>query len=184
MTGSSWILKRVDLLPHSSFTHVERDVGLRGEKLLEYARGVVARIAEIGEPDYHPTLHLDVYGTLGGLFNNQVEPIVAYLGELKQAVGTYDLMIEAPVIMETREAQIDIYRALCAALARVGCPTQVIVDEWCNTLDDVRAFSDAGAGRLLWVRAIQHACRRVPRCCPDASPRCGARTRGPAGCRG
>jgi methylaspartate ammonia-lyase len=146
------ILKRVDLLPHSSFTHVERDVGLRGEKLLEYARGVVARIAEIGEPDYHLTLHLDVYGTLGGLFNNQVEPIVAYLGELKAAVGTHDLMIEAPVIMETREAQIDIYRALCAALARVGCPTQVIVDEWCNTLDDVRAFSDAGAGHLLQVK--------------------------------
>jgi methylaspartate ammonia-lyase len=146
------ILKRVDLLPHSSFTHVERDVGLRGEKLLEYARGVVARIAEIGEPDYHLTLHLDVYGTLGGLFNNQVEPIVAYLGELKAAVGTHDLMIEAPVIMETREAQIDIYRALCAARARVGCPTQVIVDEWCNTLDDVRAFSDAGAGHLLQVK--------------------------------
>jgi methylaspartate ammonia-lyase len=40
------ILKRADLLPHSSFTHVERDVGLRGEKLLEYARRVVARIAE------------------------------------------------------------------------------------------------------------------------------------------
>jgi methylaspartate ammonia-lyase len=86
------------------------------------------------------------------LFNNQVEPIVAYLGELKQAVGTYDLMIEAPVIMETREAQIEIYRALCAALARAGCPTQVIVDEWCNTLDDVRAFSDAGAGHLLQVK--------------------------------
>jgi len=146
------ILKRVDLLPHSSFTHVERDVGLRGEKLLEYARGVVARIAEIGEHDYHPTLHLDVYGTLGELFNNQVEPIVAYLREIKAAVGTHDLMIEAPVIMETREAQIEIYRELCAALARAGCPTQVIVDEWCNTLGDVRAFSDAGAGHLLQVK--------------------------------
>ena len=146
------ILKRADLLPHSSFTHVERDVGLRGEKLLAYARRVVARIAEIGEPGYHPTIHLDVYGTLGGLFHNRVDSIVDYLAELKAAVGTHELMVEAPVIMDTRHEQIEIYQALCAALARTGCRTQVIVDEWCNTLDDVQAFADAGAGHLLQVK--------------------------------
>jgi methylaspartate ammonia-lyase len=146
------ILKRADLLPHSSFTHVERDVGLRGEKLLEYARRVVVRIAQIGEPLYRPTIHLDVYGTLGELFGNHVDAIAAYLGELKNAVGHHALMVEAPVIMESRQAQIDIYQALCAALARTGSGAQVIVDEWCNTLDDVKAFSDAGAGHLLQVK--------------------------------
>jgi methylaspartate ammonia-lyase len=146
------ILKRADLLPHSSFTHVERDVGLRGEKLLQYARRVVARIAQIGEPDYQPTIHLDVYGTLGELFCNNVEAIAAYLGELKNAVGNHALMVEAPVIEETRHAQIDIYQRLCAALVSTGCGTQVVVDEWCNTLDDVKAFADAGAGHLLQVK--------------------------------
>jgi methylaspartate ammonia-lyase len=146
------ILKRADLLPHSSFTHVERHVGLRGEKLLDYARRVVARIAQIGEPGYQPTIHLDVYGTLGELFGNRVDAIAAYLGELKEAVGPHELMVEAPVIMETRQAQIDIYQALCAALARTGSGTQVIVDEWCNTLDDAKAFSDARAGHLLQIK--------------------------------
>jgi methylaspartate ammonia-lyase len=146
------ILKRADLLPHSSFTHVERDVGLRGEKLLEYARRVVARIAQIGEPRYRPTIHLDVYGTLGELFRNDIAAIAAYLGDLKGAVGPHALMVEAPVIMDTRQAQIEIYRALCAALAHAGSSAQVIVDEWCNTLDDVRAFADAGAGHLLQVK--------------------------------
>ncbi len=93
------ILKRADLLPHSSFTHVERDVGLRGEKLLEYARRVVARIAQIGEPGYLPTIHLDVYGTLGELFRNDVDAITAYLGELKATVEPHALMVVATVIM-------------------------------------------------------------------------------------
>jgi methylaspartate ammonia-lyase len=146
------ILKRADLLPHSSFTQVERDVGLRGEKLLEYARRVVARIAEIGEPGYRPTIHLDVYGTLGELFSNDVDAIAGYLTELKATVGAHALMVEAPVIMETRQAQINIYQALCATLARTGSEAQVIVDEWCNTLDDVKAFADAGAGHLLQVK--------------------------------
>jgi methylaspartate ammonia-lyase len=146
------ILKRADLLPHSSFTHVERDVGLRGEKLLEYARRVVARVAQIGQPGYRPTIHLDVYGTLGELFHNDIDAIAAYLGDLKGAVGPHALMVEAPVIMQTRQAQIEIYQALCAALGRTGSGTQVIVDEWCNTLDDVKAFANAGAGHLLQIK--------------------------------
>lgn len=146
------ILKRADLLPHSSFTNVERDVGLRGEKLLEYAHRVVARIAQIGEPGYQPTIHLDVYGTLGELFRNDIDAIVAYLGELNAAVQPHALMVELPVIMELRQAQIRIYQALCAALERTASGAQVIVDEWCNTLDDVKAFTDAGAGHLLQVK--------------------------------
>jgi len=146
------ILKRVELLPHSSFTHVERHIGLRGEKLIDYARAVVKRIGEIGEPGYHPIIHLDVYGTLGQLFRNDVERIAAYLGELKQAVGTHELMVEAPIIAETRAAQIEIYRALCTAVGRLGHGTQIIVDEWCNTLEDIRDFSDAGAGDLLQIK--------------------------------
>src|SRR5215469_10147315 len=95
------ILKQVELLPHSSFTQVERHVGLRGEKLLEYARTVVCRISEIGEPGYEPTIHLDVYGTLGELFENDVGRIADYLAELKAAVGRHALMVESPIIANT-----------------------------------------------------------------------------------
>ncbi len=146
------ILKRADLLPHSSFTHVERHVGLQGEKLLDYARRVSTRITEIGEPDYAPTIHLDVYGTLGGLFGDDVEAIAAYLGRLREAVDGRPLMVEAPIIAETQPAQIAAYRALCDAVDRLGHGAQVIVDEWCNTLEDVRAFADVRAGHLLQIK--------------------------------
>jgi methylaspartate ammonia-lyase len=146
------ILKQVELLPHSSFTQVERHIGLRGEKLIDYARRVMGRIGEIGEPGYRPIIHLDVYGTLGELFANDVERIAAYVGKLKAAVGGLELMVESPVIAATQPEQIRLYAALCGAVRRAGHGTQIIVDEWCNTLEDVRAFSDAGAGDLLQIK--------------------------------
>ena len=146
------ILKQVALLPHSSFTQVERHIGLRGEKLIEYARTVVRRIGEIGEPGYEPTIHLDVYGTLGELFANDVERIADYLGELKAAVGRHPLMVEAPIIADTLAGQIELYGKLYKAVRRKGHGTQIIVDEWCNTLEDVRAFTDAGAVDLLQIK--------------------------------
>src|SRR5262245_63023628 len=69
------ILKRVDLLPHASFTIVKDHVGLEGEKLLAFAAAVSKRIREIGDTDYKPRIHLDVYGTLGELFGMKMEPL-------------------------------------------------------------------------------------------------------------
>ncbi len=147
------IMKRVELLPHSSFTVVERDLGSRGEKLLDYARGLVRRIGEIGDPDYRPTIHLDVYGTLGELFHDDVDAVAGYLGELERVVRPHELMIETPMIAVSRAAQIESFQALRSALRSRGCAVQVIADEWCNTLDDVKEFADAGATDIAQVKA-------------------------------
>src|SRR5215467_3559983 len=133
------ILKRVELLPHASFQQVERDIGLEGEKLIAYANGIVERIRQIGDPDYRPRIHLDVYGTLGELFGEDVDAIACYLGELEAAVRPHELLLESFVIAESREAQIEAFRGLRAAIARQGHHVKLIVDEWCNTLDDIRA---------------------------------------------
>jgi len=146
------ILKEVEILPHSSFSNVERDLGWKGEKLVAYAARVVKRIKEIGEPGYKPTIHLDCYGTFGELFNNDVKKIVDYCGELKDAVGDLALMIESPIIAKTRQEQIEIYHKLCRAIEAQGRGVEIIVDEWCNNVDDVRDFSDAKAGHLLQVK--------------------------------
>jgi methylaspartate ammonia-lyase len=139
------ILKRVELLPHASFQQVERDIGLRGEKLIAYAEAVVKRIREIGDRDYLPRIHLDVYGTLGELFGADVDAIAGYLGRLEAAVKPHELLVESFVIAASREAQIDAFRALRSAIAQRGLGIKIVVDEWCNTLDDIKAFADAGA---------------------------------------
>lgn len=146
------ILKQAELLPHGAFTQIDRDLGRRGEKLLDYARRLVARIGAIGAPGYRPTIHLDVYGSLGELFAGDVERLAGYLGELRQAVGPHDLLVETPLVMPTRAAQIERFRALRGALRAQGHAVRIIADEWCNTLDDVKAFADAEATDMVQVK--------------------------------
>ena len=146
------ILKRVELLPHASFQQVERDIGLEGEKLIAYAEGIVGRIREIGDLDYRPRIHLDVYGTLGELFGDDSETIAIYLGELEAAVKPHQLLVESFVIAPTREAQIEAFRRLRAAIARQGGGVKIIVDEWCNTLDDIKVFADAAAADYAQIK--------------------------------
>jgi methylaspartate ammonia-lyase len=146
------ILKRVQLLPHASFQQVERDIGLEGEKLIAYANGIVERIRQIGDPDYRPRIHLDVYGTIGELFGGDVDAIAVYLGELEAAVRPHELLVESFVIAQSRGAQIEAFRALRSALTRQGSQVKIIVDEWCNTLDDIKAFADADAAHYAQIK--------------------------------
>jgi len=114
------ILKRVELLPHASFQQVERDIGLEGEKLIAYASGIVERIRQIGDPDYQPRIHLDVYGTLGELFGGDIEATAVYLGELEAAVQPHELLVESFVIAASRQAQIEAFRALRSARGKAA----------------------------------------------------------------
>jgi methylaspartate ammonia-lyase len=175
------ILKRVDLLPHASFQQVERDIGLEGEKLIAYANGIVERIRQIGDPDYRPRIHVDVYGTIGELFGGDLDAIAVYLGELEAAVRPHELLVESFIIAASREAQIEAFRALRSALARHGNQAKIIVDEWCNTLDDIKAFADADAADYAQIKtpdlggvnnaieAVLYARRKGMGCCLGGS---------------
>jgi methylaspartate ammonia-lyase len=146
------IMKGVDILPHGSFANLEQDVGREGEKLLDYAAWVARRIGELGEPDYRPAVHLDVYGTLGELFEADTDRIAAFLGRLKARVEPLELFMETPVIATSRSAQIDIFHTLQKALRRQGHDVKLIADEWCNTLEDIKAFADAAAVDYIQVK--------------------------------
>ncbi len=147
------IMKRIDLLPHGSFANVASDVGADGGKLLEYAAWVARRVAELGDENYRPAIHLDLYGTLGELFAGEVEAIAGFLGRLGAAVAPLDLYVETPIIAATREAQIEAFSKLRTAIARLGRRVRLVADEWCNTLDDIRVFAEAGAADILQVKA-------------------------------
>jgi len=139
-------------LPHASFQQVERDIGLEGEKLIAYSSWIVERIRQIGDPGYQPRIHLDVYGTLGELFGGEIDAIAVYLSELEAAVQPHELLLESFVIAESRAAQIETFCALRSALTRQGSQVKIIVDEWCNTLDDIKAFADAEAADYAQIK--------------------------------
>jgi methylaspartate ammonia-lyase len=146
------ILKRVELLPHASFQIVSEHVGLQGEKLAAFVRRVSDRIKEIGDEDYSPRIHVDLYGTLGELFEMKVEPLAGYLGKLREDSGPYKLLVESPMIAKTQAEQIDKFSALRALLKRKGVDVGIIADEWCNTLDDIRLFAQAAASDFVQIK--------------------------------
>jgi methylaspartate ammonia-lyase len=146
------IMKRLELLPHASFHVPERDLGRDGERLLAYARRLAERVHALGGREYRPRIHLDVYGTIGELFERNITAISDYLGRLNAAAAPLELLVETPVLAESRRAQIDTCRELRAALYRDGHHVAIIADEWCNTLEDIREFTDAAATDYVQVK--------------------------------
>jgi methylaspartate ammonia-lyase len=146
------ILKRADLLPHASFTIVNDHVGLDGEKLLDFARYVSKRIRAIGDADYKPRIHLDVYGTLGELFQMRMQPLADYLGRLMKAAEPFDLLLESPIIARTQTEHIDKFTQLRSLLKGKGITVGLIADEWCNTLDDIKLFADVSASDYVQIK--------------------------------
>jgi len=147
------ILKEVDVLPHALMNNVEEKLGADGGKLREYIRWLVARIEKLKPRDaYRPVLHIDVYGTLGLIFDHDPRRVAAYLASLASAAGPHELYIEGPVDKEGKAAQIEALRAITDELHRLGSPVKIVADEWCNTFDDVVDFTDAGACHMVQIK--------------------------------
>jgi len=146
------ILKRADVLPHTPFLSVRDHVGERGELLQAYIDRLAARINEIRDADYFPRIHIDLYGTLGELFNNKPIEIADYIADLGGRIAPFPLLVESPVVASTRQEQAAIYRAIRARLSEIGSDTQLVIDEWANTLDDIKALAEAGALQNVQIK--------------------------------
>ncbi|MCP6652276.1 methylaspartate ammonia-lyase, partial [Klebsiella pneumoniae] len=73
------IIKHAEVLPHGLINNVKEKLGENGELLLEYVGWLRDRIMKLKTtPDYAPVLHIDVYGTIGLAFKNDVDRIVEY----------------------------------------------------------------------------------------------------------
>ncbi|MCL2620520.1 MAG: methylaspartate ammonia-lyase [Defluviitaleaceae bacterium] len=151
-TAEKMILKSVEILPHALFNNIEK-TGKNGEGLLEYVGWLSRRIGEIKvQENYAPTMHIDVYGMLGEIFGDDYDALVDYMGKLEEAAKPYKLRIEGPVDVGSLDGQI-------AALAKIrkmqeakGIDVEIVADEWCNTLSDVKAFTDNNAGHMAQIK--------------------------------
>jgi methylaspartate ammonia-lyase len=152
INAEKMVLKGVDVLPHGLFNSLDA-LGARGERLEEYLRWLVGRIGAL-RPDggYRPRLHVDTYGIPGLAFGGDLTAVAAYLARLGELCAPFDLAVEHPVDAGSTPAQLDAYVGLRGELARLGSPVRLVVDEWCNTLDDVRAFAAARAADVIHVK--------------------------------
>ncbi len=147
------ILKNVDVLPHGLINNIPEKLGRNGEKLKDYITFLATRIRKLRlDPAYVPTLHIDVYGTIGMIFDHQVDRIVEYLAGLPQYSGEFPLYIEGPVDVGAKEPQIEQLARICEGLRKVGAPVRIVADEWCNTLEDIREFTDARCCDMVQIK--------------------------------
>ena len=146
------ILKGADVLPHGLINDLDL-IGQDGQRLREYIAWIVERIRKYGRGDYHPELHIDVYGMIGVIFEHDVDRMADYITGLGECAEPYRLCLEAPVLMKTRAAQIDLFARLRRALAERDSRALLIVDEWANDLEDIRAFIAAGATDMINVKS-------------------------------
>ncbi len=146
-------LKGVPVLPHGLINNVEK-FGEYGEALREYVAWLAERAPELGPDGYEPRFHVDVYGMLGEVFGPPYDrdEIVDYLTSLEAAAAPYPLQLEGPMDVGDRTAQIRAMASLREALADADVRVDLVADEWCNTLADVRAFVEADAADVVQIK--------------------------------
>lgn len=147
------IVKRVDAIPHGLINNVADKLGNDGELLADYVSWLRERILALrDDPSYRPRLHLDTYGTVGLALGADIDVVADYLTSLGKLAEPFSLRIEHPVDTGGRETQLVYYARLRAALAQRTPRVELVVDEWCNTLDDIALFCAARAADVIHVK--------------------------------
>jgi methylaspartate ammonia-lyase len=151
------IVRRVASLPHALVDNIPEQLGEDGAKLVQYIHWLQGRIQELGplrqaQDDYRPTIHLDVHGALGQIFENDLGKVLGQLYAMESAAAPYPLRVECPILMENRPAQIEALKELREYVRFRKMKVQLVADEWANTLDDIRAFIEAGAADMIQVK--------------------------------
>ncbi|HEY5575955.1 MAG TPA: methylaspartate ammonia-lyase [Clostridiaceae bacterium] len=149
------IIKGAQVLPHALINNVETKLGKNGEKLAEYVVWLRDRILNNRLSDgYNPILHIDVYGTIGVAFgDNNYKAMADYLAKLEELAKPFKLRIEGPMDCDTdRETQMIALSGLTKELDDRGINVELVADEWCNTLDDIKYFADHKAGHMVQIK--------------------------------
>ncbi len=147
------IIKEADVLPHALINHVETKLGKKGEILLEYIAWLRDRIlTHRANEDYNPVFHIDVYGTIGLAFNYDVDEMFKYLLKCEETAKPFNIRIEGPIDTGDREGTLHYEKVLTKMLDDCGSKLQIVADEWCNTLEDIKLFADEHAGHVLQIK--------------------------------
>ena len=164
------ILKEVESLPHALINSVKEKLGVKGEKLIAYIKWLRNRIlTQRLRDDYEPIIHIDVYGTIGLAFSDDMEKIISYFQDLEAAASPFKLRIEGPFDQGNREDTMLMLKSLTSILDQRNIDVEIVADEWCNNLDDIKYFADHKAGHILQIKTpdlggIHHVAEAILYC--------------------
>lgn len=104
-------------------------------------------------PGHKLDIQLDINGFAGRELDNDTAKIVTLMADFEAQAAPLRILFASPVEMPDRESQIakmvEIRRAMKAANLR----SELIADYFCASVDDHRAFAEAGAGDYHMVHA-------------------------------
>jgi len=147
------IIKKVDVLPHALINNIDTKLGRKGELLLEYIHWLSDRVIKLRtDESYKPDLHIDVYGNIGTIFHHDADMMADYFIELEKAAGELQLYIEGPMDMGAKKKQIEAMKELRDKLHARGCKVKTVADEWCNTWEDIKDFTDARCCDMVQIK--------------------------------
>lgn len=153
VAADKMIIKEADVLPHALINNVKEKLGEHGEILLDYVKWLRDRIiSQRTDENYSPIFHIDVYGTIGAAFNCDTKKMADYIATLVEAAKPFKLRIEGPMDVEDRDKQIEALAALTAEVDARGIEVELVADEWCNTLEDIKLFADHKAGHVVQIK--------------------------------
>jgi methylaspartate ammonia-lyase len=147
------IMKGADVLPHALINNVKTKLGEKGELLEAYVAWLRDRILKYRvNPNYSPVFHIDVYGTIGIAFKNNYDEITNYLLKLEKMAHPFRIRIEGPIDTGDREGTLLALKELTKRMDEANSHLEIVADEWCNTLEDIKDFADAKAGHMLQIK--------------------------------
>lgn len=148
------IIKGAQILPHALINNVKTKLGEHGELLEQYVAWLRDRVLHLRtDENYNPIFHIDVYGTIGAAFgNDNYKAMADYMARLEEAAKPFHLRIEGPMDVEDREKQMRALAAITKELDDRGINVEIVADEWCNTLEDIKYFADNKAGHMVQIK--------------------------------
>jgi methylaspartate ammonia-lyase len=163
------IVRRVESLPHATVDDVRGQVGAEGGELSRYLRWLTQRIGQLGGQGYRPVIHLDLNGALGKLYDNQPGQMLGQLHTWELAAKPHLLRVENPVILESRQAQLEATAQLREYVHFRKMGVQLVASAWANSLRAIQAFLDASAADMIHIKmqnlgGVQHAVDAVLAC--------------------
>ncbi|MCL2249310.1 MAG: methylaspartate ammonia-lyase [Oscillospiraceae bacterium] len=146
------IIKGAEVLPHALINNIDK-LGERGELLEQYLYWLRERIITLrASEDYMPILHLDVYGTIGNIFGSDISAMADYMSKLERAAYPFKVRVEGPMDVGDRDKQMYALKELTRVIDERGIGVEIVADEWCNTLEDIKYFADNKAGHMLQIK--------------------------------
>lgn len=132
---------------------VEEELGRSGEILQRQVRQLRERIAGLtvdsaGQP-YQPAIRVNARGGFGTLYQHDAGKILGSLYGLEQAAKPCLLRVVDPVVMDSRQAQIETMLQLKKYVRLRRLSLQLVADSWIRSPDDVSTFLQAEAADVI-----------------------------------